>query len=347
MPLASSVTRLFILFLTCGGILCAAVDYKGAIVIDADTGRTIIEDNADVVSPPASVTKLMTFLLVHERLAAGTLTLQTPVHVNAEAATTGGSQVYLAEKEVFPVEDMLYALMISSANDAAAALAIHVAGSRAAFVELMNAKARELGMTNTTFRSPHGLPPANRRIADGDLTSPRDLAILSRHLISHTDVIKYTEVKVRMFRPGPKQIEMRNHNNLLGKVAGVDGLKTGFTRGAGYCLAATAQRNGRRIIVVTMGSAESKVRDLAVAGLIEKGFAALPALPVLTIPGASPAPAAGAPSSTTQGVAPTRPAASSPAQAPASSGAPVITPSQAAPSDEPPPVRFVMPGKKD
>ncbi|HEY0967707.1 MAG TPA: D-alanyl-D-alanine carboxypeptidase family protein [Opitutaceae bacterium] len=345
MPLASSVTRLLVLFLTCGGILCAAADYKGAIVIDADTGRTIIEDNADVVSPPASVTKLMTFLIVHDRLAAGTLTLQTPVHVNAEASTTGGSQVYLAEKEVFPVEDMLYALMISSANDAAAALAIHVAGSRAAFVELMNAKARELGMTHTTFRSPHGLPPANRKIADGDLTSPRDLATLSRHLITQTDVIKYTEVKVRMFRPGPKQIEMRNHNNLLGKVAGVDGLKTGFTRGAGFCLAATAQRNGRRIIVVTMGSAESKVRDLAVADLIEKGFAALPAMPVLSIPGASPAPAAAAQAGTTKGVAPTRPA-TSPAPAPASGASPVITPAPAAPADEPPPVRFVLPGKK-
>jgi D-alanyl-D-alanine carboxypeptidase len=334
MSFARRLSCVFLLFVACGGIFAAAADYKGAIVIDADSGQTIFEDNADVVSPPASVTKLMTFLVVHDRLAAGTLTLQTPVFVNAEASTTGGSQVYLAEKEVFPVEDMLYALMISSANDAATALAIHVAGSRNAFVELMNARARDLGMTNTTFRSPHGLPPSNRRIADGDLTSPRDLALLSRHLLTQTDVLKYAAVKVRMFRPGPKQIEMRNHNNLIGKVAGVDGLKTGFTRGAGFCLAATAQRNGRRLIVVTMGSAESKVRDLAVANLIEKGFAALPPTPVLAIPGAGPAPAS------------VNPPAAKVAPAVRPSENPVITPAPAA-ADAPPPVRFVLPGRKE
>lgn len=334
MSFACRPSRLIPLLFACGAILASAADYKGAIVIDADSGQMIFEDNADVVSPPASVTKLMTFLVVHDRLAAGMLTLQTPVVVNAEASTTGGSQVYLAEKEVFPVEDMLYALMISSANDAATALAIHVAGSRNAFVELMNARARDLGMTRTTFRSPHGLPPSNRKIAEGDLTSPRDLAVLSRHLLTQTDVLKYAAVKVRIFRPGPKQIEMRNHNNLLGKVAGVDGLKTGFTRGAGFCLAATAQRNGRRLIVVTMGSAESKVRDLAVADLIEKGFAALPPTPVLAIPGAGPAPASVTPSA----------ANLAPGARP--SGNPVITPAPAA-ADEPPAVRFVLPGRKE
>lgn len=337
MPSASHAIRLLLVLLACSGLLRAASDYKGAIVIDADSGRTILEDNADVVSPPASVTKLMTFLVVHDRLASGTITLETPVRVTAEAANTGGSQVYLAEKEVFSVEEMLYALMISSANDAAAALAVHVAGSRGTFVDLMNAKAMELGMTNTTFRSPHGLPPSNRRIADGDLTSPRDLALLSRHLIATTDVLRYTAVKVRDFRPGPKRIEMRNHNNLLGKVAGVDGLKTGFTRGAGYCLAATAERNGRRIIVVTMGSAESKVRDLAVADLIEKGFAALPVTPVLAIPdSAASAPARSSPS---------RPAAS----APAPTDAPMIKPASAEAAttlEEPPTVRFVLPARK-
>jgi D-alanyl-D-alanine carboxypeptidase (penicillin-binding protein 5/6) len=334
MSFACRLSRLFFLLFACGGLLASAADYKGAIVIDADSGQTVFADNADVVSPPASVTKLMTFLLVHDRLAAGSLTLQTPVFVNAEAATTGGSQVYLAEKEVFPVEDMLYALMISSANDAATALAIHIAGSRNAFVALMNARARELGMTRTTFRSPHGLPPSNRRIADGDLTSPRDLALLSRHLLTQTDVLKYAAVKIRIFRPGPKQIEMRNHNNLLGKVAGVDGLKTGFTRGAGFCLAATAQRNGRRLIVVTMGSAESKVRDLAVADLIEKGFAALPPIPVLALSGAGPAPASVTPPS----------AKAAPVVRPGKD--PAITPAPAA-AEAPPPVRFVLPARPE
>ncbi len=258
----------------------AAVDnstaYKGAIVLDAATGKVIYEDRSDYVGPPASVTKLMTFLIVHDRLKRGDLTLQTPVLVTAIASKEGGSQVYLAEKEVFPVEEMLYALMIASANDAATALAIHVAGSKAAFVELMNARARELGMSGTTFRSPHGLPPASRALADSDLTSPSDLAKLSLHLLKNTDILNYTSVKRRPFRPGLKQIDMDNHNHLLGKVAGVDGLKTGFTRGAGFCLAATALRNGRRVIVVTMGSPDSKTRDLKIAELIERGFAALP-----------------------------------------------------------------------
>ena len=250
--------------------------YKGAIVVDAGSGRALLADRADYRGPPASVAKLMTFLIVHERLRRGDLTLQTPVTTTAEAARTGGSQVYLAEKEVFPIEDLLHALMIASANDAAVALAIHLAGSREAFVGLMNARARELGMTQTLFRSPHGLPPSSRRIEDGDLTSPRDIATLSLQLIRQTNILAYTSVKQRTFRPGPKRIDMVNHNHLLGKVAGVDGLKTGFTRGAGFCLAATAFRNGRRVIVVTMGSPDSKTRDIKIAELLEKGFLALP-----------------------------------------------------------------------
>lgn len=328
MPVRLRLPLLFGLLVLAGALpAAAATAYKGAIVIDADTGRPLIEDDADIVSPPASVTKLMTFLVVHDRLAAGTLSLQTPVTVTAEAANTGGSQVYLAEREVFSVEELLYALMINSANDAATALALHVGGSRAAFVELMNARARELGMTRTTFRSPHGLPPASRRIADGDLTSPRDLALLSAHLLTRTDILKYTSVRDRVFRPGPRRIDMRNHNHLLGKVAGVDGLKTGYTRGAGYCLAATALRDGRRVIVVVMGSPESQTRDLAVTDLIERGFAALPATAVITVPGEMPPPSAPAP-----------------APRPAAADAPAIKPAPAL--EEPPAVRFVLPGRR-
>jgi D-alanyl-D-alanine carboxypeptidase (penicillin-binding protein 5/6) len=267
--------------------------FQGAIALDAATGTVLFEDRADHVGPPASVAKLMTFLLVHDRLARGDLSLQTPVFVNAEAAKTGGSQVYLAEKETFPVEEMLFALMIASANDAATALAIHVAGSRPAFVELMNARARELGMTNTTFRSPHGLPPSSRLPADGDLTTPRDLARLSLHLLRTTNILAYTSVRQRVFRPGPKRIDMTNHNNLLGRVAGVDGLKTGFTRGAGFCLATTALRHGRRVIVVTMGSPDSKTRDIKTVELLERTFSALP--PFVAPPAASGSPVQPAP----------------------------------------------------
>lgn len=260
--------------------------YAGVIVTDAATGRVLYEDNADVSNPPASMAKLMTFAVLHDRLASGTITLQTPVRITVEDSKMGGTQVFLDPRETFPVEELVYAMMIQSANDAAHALARAAAGSVEAFVELMNAKARELGMTHTTFRTPHGLPPASRRIADGDLTTPRDFAVLCRHLVSHTDVLKYTSIRNRDFgagrTDGPQH--MINHNNLLGRVAGVDGLKTGYTAGAGYCLSATAERNGRRVIAVIMGSFgpngqtdKGKTRDLKTIELIERGFAALPA----------------------------------------------------------------------
>lgn len=257
--------------------------YAGAIVTDADSGRVLFEDNADVVSPPASMTKLMTFAVVHDRVAAGALTPETPVTVTAEDSKIGGTQVWLKQGETFPVEDLIYAMLIQSGNDTAHALARASAGSAAAFVELMNAKARELGMTHTTFRTPHGLPPANRKAADGDLTTPRDFALLSRWLLHMTDVTKYTGVRQRSFGEGRRSadrvIAMTNHNHLIGKVAGVDGLKTGFTNSAGFCLSATAERNGRRVIVVVMGSPDSKTRDLKVMELLERGFATLAATP--------------------------------------------------------------------
>jgi D-alanyl-D-alanine carboxypeptidase len=271
----------------------ARPDYLGAIVEDSDSGQVIFEDNADVVSPPASMTKLMTFAVVHDKLQDGSLKLDTPVTVTAADSKIGGTQVWLKEGEVFPVEDLLFAMMIQSGNDAAHALARTVAGTPAAFVDLMNAKARALGMNHTTFRTPHGLPPANRRIPDGDLTSPRDYVKLSRYLLRETNVVHYAGVRERDFgtaqRSADRVIKMVNHNHLLGKVAGVDGLKTGFTNGAGYCLSATAERNGRRVIVVVMGSPASKTRDFKVMELIERGFANLPALaaPAVVKTGAS------------------------------------------------------------
>lgn len=259
--------------------------YAGQITIDAATGATLSEENADVVNPPASMTKLMTFAVLADKLADGSLTLQTPVQITAEDAKMGGTQVYLDPREVFPVEELIYAMMIQSANDAAHALARAAAGSTPGFVELMNAKAKSLGMNHTTFRSPHGLPPASRRVEDGDLTTPRDFALLCRYLVQHTDVLKYTSVKERDFganrAKGPQH--MRNHNNLVGKIPGVDGLKTGYTQSAGYCLSATAERNGRRIITVIMGSFganrtidKGQARDLKVIELLESGFAKLP-----------------------------------------------------------------------
>ena len=307
------------LLLSLAALLAPVVraDYKGAIVVDAATGAVLLEENSDVVSPPASVTKLMTFLVVHDALASGKLRLNTPVPVAIEDAKTGGTQVWLDPRETFSVEDLVYALMIQSANDAASALARAAAGSREAFVAQMNARAVSLGMTHTTFRSPHGLPPASRKIAEGDLTSPRDLALLSRELLLHTDVLKYTSVKTREFGGGvrPKAVVMNNHNHLLGAVVGCDGLKTGFTNAAGFCLAATAQRDAKRIIVVVMGSPDRKTRDAHVRRLIEEGFSKVPSTSVFNGPPVAVTPVAITP--VAAGVAPI--------------------------SDDPPAVRFVLP----
>lgn len=260
----------------------AGAVYKGAIIVDAATGQTLFEDNANVVSPPASVTKLMTFLVIHDQIKKGAITLGTEITVDASDTRMAGTQVWLKEHEVFTVDELLYALMIRSANDAAHALARAAGGSREAFVEMMNARAVSLGMTNTRFTSPHGLPPSKGM--KPDLTSPRDLAILSRELLLHTDVLRYSSVRIRDFGGSQRAqpVVMTTHNQLLGKVNGVDGLKTGFTNSAGYCLAATARRGDKRIIAVIMGSTDRKTRDIKMAELIERGFSLTPASSVFT-----------------------------------------------------------------
>lgn len=249
--------------------------YLGAIAIHATTGAVLAEDHADVRGYPASMLKLMDLLIILERIEARQLSLQDTVTVSARAAKTGGSQVWLAEKEVFTVEELLYALMIQSANDAAVALAEKVAGSTEAFVEIMNRRARELGMNNTVFHSPHGLPPSKGQ--SFDVTTPRDFAILCRELVKRPEVFTYTAARERPFRPngGDKMVVMRTHNHLLSQVAGCDGLKTGYFALAGFSVSATAARNGQRVIVVVLGSSDRKVRDAKAAALLNQAFANL------------------------------------------------------------------------
>lgn len=278
----------------------ARAPYVGAIVVDAESGDVLFEDRADVTNPPASMTKLMTFAVLHDKLADGSIKLDTPVTVNRDEARfamkSDSTAVWLKEKETFPIEELIYAMLIQSANDAALVLARAAAGTPEAFIELMNAKARALGMTRTTFRTPHGLTKGRADPGASDLTSPRDYAILSRYLVQATDVLKYTSIKSRPFGAGQRTqlVDMRNHNHLLGKFAGLDGLKTGYTASAGFCLAATATRSGRRVIAVVMGGPDSKTRDLKVIDLLERGFAAQPApLPAVrtNVPVPSPQPA--------------------------------------------------------
>lgn len=271
----------------------SASDFRSAIVIDAATGQVLFEDKPDVQSPPASVTKLMTFLVIADKIKQGEMALTTPVTITAEAARMGGSEAWLMDKEVVTVEELLYLLMVPSANDAAMALAIHAAGSKEAFVELMNARARELGMTHTVFQSPHGLPPG--RGQEPDLSTARDIALLSRELINHTDILRYSSTRTHEFRHANGVLnKFENHDHLLGAVPGCDGLKTGWYAKAGYSIAATVQRNGRRVIAVVLGSPQRLLRDNIATRIIARGFAALPLLPAPAT--TTPAPAAAPPS---------------------------------------------------
>jgi D-alanyl-D-alanine carboxypeptidase (penicillin-binding protein 5/6) len=249
--------------------------YVGAISIDVASGKVLFEDSADTRAYPASVLKLMDMLVILERIEHGQLSLTDQVPVSARAAKTGGSQVYLAEHESFTVEEMLYALMIKSANDVAVALAEKVAGSPEAFVALMNQRAKELGMKNTVFQSVHGLPPSAGQ--QPDVTTPRDLAILCRELLKHPSIIQYTSTRKRTFRPeGTKgAIVMENHDHLLGSVQGCDGLKTGYFLRAGYSIALTAQRNGQRVLTIVMGSTDRKKRDAKASELLNSAFVKL------------------------------------------------------------------------
>ena len=263
--------------------------YLAAMAVDAGTGRVLFEENADTLAFPASVLKLMDLLIILEKIEAGTLKLTDTVTVTAPSANTGGSQVYLKEHEVFTIDELLYALMVQSANDAAVALTTHVAGSKEAFVALMNQRAAALGMTSTEFNSVHGLPPAQGQ--KPDTTTARDLARLALELLKHPDALRYTSVSERGFRNN--QFVMRTHNHLLGAFAGCDGLKTGYYTVAGYSMVTTAHRDGRRVLAVVLGSRNLRLRDAKAAELMNKGLGLMGQLSAPPPPGAA-APASAA-----------------------------------------------------
>lgn len=248
--------------------------YIGAIIMDADSGEVLFEDRADAPGSPASTLKLMTLLLVQECIDAGKFGLDDMVKVSIEAYKTGGSQVYLDPKESIPVEDLLYALMIQSANDAAVALAEHVAGTKDAFVELMNAKAKELGMKNTRFSTVNGLRPDPGK--PRNVTTARDMAILAHELCRYPEVFKYTSAVYRQFTSPIRKhpFDMRTHNPFLKKkVEGCDGFKTGYTSTAGWSIVVTCKRNGHRLNIVVLGSDARLTRDAQAEKLLNKGFA--------------------------------------------------------------------------
>ena len=239
------------------------------LVAEATTGDLLESLNPDEARPPASMAKLMTAYVILKKIKEGSLNLEDQVNISADASKIGGSQVYLKQGEVFTVNELLNALLIQSANDAALALAQHISGSRDSFVEEMNQAASELGMKHAEFHSPHGLPPGKDQLEDH--LSPNDFLILARALIvNYPEILGITKKDVETFRNGT--FEMRNHNGLLRTFEGTDGLKTGFYNEAGFCVTATAQRKGIRLIAVLMGCPTRKIRDDLAAQLLSKSF---------------------------------------------------------------------------
>jgi serine-type D-Ala-D-Ala carboxypeptidase (penicillin-binding protein 5/6) len=241
-----------------------------AILIEPTTGEVLYEQSADLPRAPASVAKLMLELVVLERVQSGALRLDEPVTVSAWASKIGGSQVYLAEGEVFPLEELLRAIVIASANDACVAVAEHVAGTADGFVDLMNIRARELGLSNTHYINVHGL---DDEPGEGNVTSARDISTIARRLVGMPHVLDWSSTQEAPFRNG--EFKLQNTNKLLGDFAGLDGLKTGYTTKAGFCLCATAERKGLRLISVVMGAESNRMRFQETARLLGAGFAQL------------------------------------------------------------------------
>jgi D-alanyl-D-alanine carboxypeptidase (penicillin-binding protein 5/6) len=233
--------------------------------MDAATGVVLYEQDADKRYPPASVTKIMSLLLIMEALDEGRVLLGDEVVTSEYARSMGGSQIYLAPGEVMSLHDMLKAVVVASANDATVALAEHLMGSVEAFVARMNERASELGMVNTSFKNPTGLDE------DGHLTTARDIAIMSRELIKHKKIFEYTTIWMDTLRNG--EFGISNTNKLIRFYSGANGLKTGSTGMAKYCLSATALRNDLQLIAVIMSAPTSDERFAGAKKMLDFGFA--------------------------------------------------------------------------
>ena len=243
-------------------------DFKTAIVIDAETGLVLVAANENTRRQPASMLKMMTELIILEHIAEGGMTMDEKVKVSAYASNMGGSQVYLKHGEIFSVEELLGALAIHSANDADVALAEHLAGSTDAFVDLMNMKAEDMGMLDTEFHTVHGLPPGwNQK---PDMTTASDMATLGRELVKYPQALKCASTKNAPFRDG--KFILTNPNKLVGNYRGLDGLKTGYTGPAKFCVTATAVQKGKRLISVVMGCSTDKARATETTRLLTYGF---------------------------------------------------------------------------
>ena len=268
-----AVILILVILLSALGIHAFAADFseevnaKSAVLMDANTGKILFEYNADDALPPASVTKVMTLLLVFEALDNGVIRLSDMVSTSEHAASMGGSQIYLEPGEQMSVDELIKSVVVSSANDAAASLAEYVSGSESAFVAAMNKRAKELGMNNTNFENTNGLDDTS----ENHVTSARDIAIMSRELMKHEKIFDYTTIWMDTVRNGT--FGLSNTNRLLRTYKGCTGLKTGSTAKAKFCISATAKRDGLSLIAVIMGSPTRDDRNALAAKLLDFGFA--------------------------------------------------------------------------
>ena len=283
---AAIVTLIIIIGLLPMGASALEVEAKSALLMDVATGTVLFEQNAHEALAPASVTKVMTMLLIMEAIDSGAIGWNDTVTASEEAAAKGGSQIFLKAGETMSVSDMVKSIAVSSANDCACAMAEHLAGSEGAFVEKMNQRAAELGMQDTHFVNCTGLDDDPE--AANHKTSAHDIALMSRELLKqHPDIKNYTTIWMDTVRDG--QFGLSNTNKLVRFYPGATGLKTGFTSAAGYCLSASAQREGMELVAVVMGCETSAKRFAACKGLLDHGFAnyalVTPELPgVQTVP---------------------------------------------------------------
>ncbi len=238
---------------------------KSAILMDQKTGKILYTQNGDEKMPPASITKIMTLLLVMEEIDAGKLKYTDKVTCSAHASSMGGTQIWLEVGEQMTVEELLKAACVNSANDASVALGEHISGSEEIFVDLMNRRAKQLGMNNTTFKNATGLD------ADEHLTTAYDIALMSRELLNHRDITKYTTIWMDSLRDG--KTGLVNTNKLVRFYEGCTGLKTGTTDGAGCCVSASAKRGDMELIAVVMGAETGDIRFSAARKLLDYGFA--------------------------------------------------------------------------
>jgi serine-type D-Ala-D-Ala carboxypeptidase (penicillin-binding protein 5/6) len=239
------------------------VNARAAALLDFNSGQLLLEKNADEKIEPASFTKLMTLYVVQDKLKSGAITLNDMVNISEYAWSMGGSQMFLKVGTQEPLDALLKGIAVVSANDACVAVAEHISGKVEVFVDEMNRKAKQLGLTNTTFVNVHGLP------AEGQFTSARDMAILaSNYIKDYPDVLSLHSMQEFTYN----NIKQRNRNGLLRKNVGVDGLKTGYIETSGYHLLATAKREGRRLIAVVMGAEKPKIREAEALNLLNYGF---------------------------------------------------------------------------